>query len=65
MDTGMFNVTIFDEKDRVLFYYNQTVGPIVSMEGLMKPGSVEFKRTSATNGQLSNYTWKIQPSNYL
>ena len=63
--SGTFNVTIFDEKDRALYYFNSTAGPVIKMSGFKKPESISYERTSEKNGEMGNYTWQIKPANYI
>ena len=32
--SGMFNVTLYSLENEVLYYFNQTTGPTVTMEGV-------------------------------
>ena len=61
----MFNVTIYDGKDRPLYYFNSTNGPVVVMKGYKEPESISFERTSEKNGVMGDHTWQVKPSNYL
>lgn len=65
MSTGMFNITIYDYTTKVLYYFNQTRGPFVSMLSYRAPNSINYTRSTYENGQQANYTWRIVASNYL
>jgi hypothetical protein len=61
----MFNVTIFDGDNQMLYFFNNTVGPRVTMDGATNPESFEFEKTNSKNGGLSNYTFTIIPNNNI
>ena len=60
----MFNATIFNKDMLPLFYYNNSVGPTVLMDGTDSPSDFEFSRSISKNGINSNYTWQIKIGNY-
>ena len=61
----MFNVTMYDDKNAVLFVFNNTVGPRVTMQGFSAPSFIEYKRSSEVNGVEVQYDWIIKPSNFI
>lgn len=63
--SGMFNVTVFDANDAVLYRFNSTNGPTVTMTKYGEPYTITYGRTSTRNGVNGNYTWRIQPLSYL
>lgn len=65
MTTGTFNVTIYDESNKVLYFWNLTGTPTVTMSEFRTPDSINYTRSTEVNGQMSNYSWRIVASNYL
>ena len=61
----MFNVTIFDGDNRMLYFFNNTVGPRVAMDGATAPESFFVNRSSSKNGGTSDYTFTIIPNNEI
>lgn len=55
--TGMFNVTIYNSNDKVLFQNINPVGPTVTMTLLPAPQSVTYTRNNYTNGQPFDLTF--------
>lgn len=63
--TGVFNVSIYDRSKKLLYYYNITDEPTVSMTAYRTPNSINYTRTTSENGKRSDYIWRIVASNYL
>jgi len=61
----MFNITIFDQFGTLLYVYNNSIGPNVTMVGVSTPNYLNYIRSSGTNGALNNYTFTFSLSNYI
>jgi hypothetical protein len=59
--TGTFNVTIYDNNNQMLYRFNQSVGPTVTMKTANTPLSMYYERSSYLNGVTNNYSFKINP----
>jgi len=58
-ETGAFNVTIFNIDERILYVYNSSYGPNVSIYEVQPPERIEMERSSLVNGELHNMTFQI------
>lgn len=49
----------------MLYRFNSTAGPTVTMTKYGEPYKLQYERTSTQNGVTGNYSWVIQPLSYL
>jgi hypothetical protein len=61
--TGVFNVTIIDSYQRVLYYWDSSTSPTVIMKTAADPTSITYTRTSEANGDYNPYTFVIKNNN--
>lgn len=57
ISSDMFNVTIYNANNKMLFQNINPVGPIVTMTLLPEPQSVTYSRNNFTNGQNFDLTF--------
>ena len=58
-------MTIFDISNVALYYFNETVGPTVTMTEVKEPEAIEYEQTSTQNGEILNITWTVTTLSYL
>ena len=63
--TGMFNISMYDSNQKMLYEYNNTYGPNLTMSEVRNPASFSLKRTSRQNGVMNNYTFQLKSNNYI
>lgn len=63
--SDMFNITIYNSNNKVLFQNIDPVGPNVTMTLLPAPQSVTYIRNNYTNGINYDLTFLIRPTNYI
>lgn len=63
--TGMFNISMYDKVGKMVYEYNNTYGPNLTMSDVRQPAGVTLKRTSQQNGVMNNYTFQIKSNNYI
>jgi hypothetical protein len=61
--SGVFNVTITDNYDRVIYYWSSASSPTVVMKTAAAPTAISFTRTSEANGNYNTYTFEITNNN--
>ena len=61
----MFNITIYDKDNILLYRYNQSTGPSFVIDQIQGPYSLVYSRSSYVNGVKNNYTISVVPRSLL